>query len=299
MPGIHQAPRISRPLPSRYYTPRRIKLYGAQSTESGGSGDGYSVTPFGRRWLAEADNATFVPTEPERFAQMLAPTAFEGAGQALELGAGRDRHRVCRRPAAWHGARCAASTRAGEQGRFAACGLGSMSGSRPECRGATQQVNVKPPAGIEPATCCLENNSERRFSRCCRRRHKPHFHPLRVGRRPMTTDYESSETLIEPDGTSANLRFEAIFKTQAEPVYPVRFGQIGNIVETFQSRFESYVSWARPRFGGNGRAESTRSAAVLANRTVGHAPRRGTERLELFWPRSRRISARVQGACRS
>ena len=40
-------------------------------------------------------------------------------------------------------------------------------------------------------------------------------------------------------------------------------------------------------------------AAVLASGTVGHAPRRGAERLEFFLPRSRRISARVQGGCRS
>jgi hypothetical protein len=49
----------------------------------------------------------------------------------------------------------------------------------------------KPPAGIEPATCCLENNFERRFSRFCRRQYETHFHPSWVGRRPMSTDYES------------------------------------------------------------------------------------------------------------
>jgi hypothetical protein len=49
-----------------------IRKYGEQATEAGNAGNGYSITPFGRQWLAEADRDTFVPTEPERFAQMLA-----------------------------------------------------------------------------------------------------------------------------------------------------------------------------------------------------------------------------------
>jgi hypothetical protein len=49
-----------------------IRAYGEQATPDGSSGNGYSITPFGRVWLAEADRETFVPTEPERFAQMLA-----------------------------------------------------------------------------------------------------------------------------------------------------------------------------------------------------------------------------------
>jgi hypothetical protein len=65
----------------------------------------------------------------------------------------------------------------------------------PELNGtrlAHAREKSKPPAGIEPATCCLENNFERRFSRSCKSRRAQHyFHPSRVGRRPMTTDYES------------------------------------------------------------------------------------------------------------
>src|SRR5450759_5245900 len=52
-----------------------VRILGAQSTQDGGAGAGYSVTPFGRQWLAEADD-TFVPTEPERFGQLIAP--FKG-----------------------------------------------------------------------------------------------------------------------------------------------------------------------------------------------------------------------------
>jgi hypothetical protein len=50
-----------------------IHSYDAQATSDGASGSGYSITPFGKRWLAEADQNDFVPTEPERFAQMLEP----------------------------------------------------------------------------------------------------------------------------------------------------------------------------------------------------------------------------------
>jgi hypothetical protein len=44
-----------------------------QSTDHGNAGEGYSITPFGVRWAAEADHDDFVPTEPQRFAQMLTP----------------------------------------------------------------------------------------------------------------------------------------------------------------------------------------------------------------------------------
>ena len=44
----------------------------AQSTLEGSAGCGYCVTPFGRTWLGEPGNI-FVPTEPERFAQLLEP----------------------------------------------------------------------------------------------------------------------------------------------------------------------------------------------------------------------------------
>ena len=45
----------------------------AQSTERGSAGEGYSITSFGAQWAAEADFDDFVPTEPQRFAHMLAP----------------------------------------------------------------------------------------------------------------------------------------------------------------------------------------------------------------------------------
>ena len=49
-----------------------IRTNGAQATDDGNAGNGYSITPFGRQWISEADRDTFVPTEPERFGQMLA-----------------------------------------------------------------------------------------------------------------------------------------------------------------------------------------------------------------------------------
>ena len=50
-----------------------IHILGAQSTEQGAAGEGYSITPFGRKWLKEADKDSFVPSEPERFGQLVAP----------------------------------------------------------------------------------------------------------------------------------------------------------------------------------------------------------------------------------
>ena len=50
-----------------------INEYGAQATDDGNAGNGYSLTPFGRSWLNEKDKDYFVPTEPERFAKMLSP----------------------------------------------------------------------------------------------------------------------------------------------------------------------------------------------------------------------------------
>src|SRR5712691_12980162 len=44
-----------------------------QETPDGSAGNGYSITPFGRTWLAESDRDDFVPTEPGRFAAMLKP----------------------------------------------------------------------------------------------------------------------------------------------------------------------------------------------------------------------------------
>jgi len=50
-----------------------VREFGAQSTDAGNAGDGYSLTPFGQQWLKEAEKDDFVPTEPGRFAEMLAP----------------------------------------------------------------------------------------------------------------------------------------------------------------------------------------------------------------------------------
>lgn len=48
-----------------------ITHYGAQATADGGAGNGYSITPFGRTWLKEGGQDDFVPTEPERFGEIL------------------------------------------------------------------------------------------------------------------------------------------------------------------------------------------------------------------------------------
>jgi hypothetical protein len=50
-----------------------VRSYLAQATAAGASGNGYSITPFGFKWLSEAEKDDFVPTEPGRFAQMLEP----------------------------------------------------------------------------------------------------------------------------------------------------------------------------------------------------------------------------------
>jgi hypothetical protein len=58
-----------------------VKTFDAQSTPDGSGGGGFSITPFGKQWLAESNNDTFIPTEPERFAEMLKPYATRfGAG---------------------------------------------------------------------------------------------------------------------------------------------------------------------------------------------------------------------------
>lgn len=52
-----------------------VRAHGLQSTDDGSAGNGYSITPFGRQWAEEAENDDFVPTEPQRFGQMLKPFA--------------------------------------------------------------------------------------------------------------------------------------------------------------------------------------------------------------------------------
>lgn len=49
-----------------------VEALNAQATADGASGNGYSITPFGQKWLDEATSDDFVPTEPERFGEMLA-----------------------------------------------------------------------------------------------------------------------------------------------------------------------------------------------------------------------------------
>ena len=50
-----------------------VREHGAQVTDEGSAGSGFSVTPFGRKWIDEAQADIFVPTQPERFAEMLEP----------------------------------------------------------------------------------------------------------------------------------------------------------------------------------------------------------------------------------
>lgn len=50
-----------------------INSFRAQETSEGSAGNGYSITPFGKSWLKEKNGDDFVPTEPDRFAQMLEP----------------------------------------------------------------------------------------------------------------------------------------------------------------------------------------------------------------------------------
>jgi hypothetical protein len=56
---------------------------GAQETTDGSAGNGYSITQFGRIWMAESDQDAFVPTEPERFGHMCAyrPNMNAGIGR--------------------------------------------------------------------------------------------------------------------------------------------------------------------------------------------------------------------------
>lgn len=50
-----------------------VKTANSQATPDGNAGNGYSITPFGRQWLDEINHQDFVPTEPERFSQMISP----------------------------------------------------------------------------------------------------------------------------------------------------------------------------------------------------------------------------------
>ncbi len=48
-----------------------VRKHGLQATADGQAGNGYSITPFGQQWLAETGYDDFVPTEPERFGEIL------------------------------------------------------------------------------------------------------------------------------------------------------------------------------------------------------------------------------------
>lgn len=48
-----------------------VREYGAQATDEGNAGSGYTITPFGKEWISESDKDSNVPTEPGRFANML------------------------------------------------------------------------------------------------------------------------------------------------------------------------------------------------------------------------------------
>ena len=49
-----------------------VKEYNTQATDQGSAGSGFSVTAFGQQWLSE-EGSIFIPTEPERFGQLLKP----------------------------------------------------------------------------------------------------------------------------------------------------------------------------------------------------------------------------------
>src|SRR6266850_5957681 len=58
-----------------------VKRHGAQVTDDGSGGNGYSITPLGVDYLAQGPEATTVPLGPGRFEQMMEPfTDILGAG---------------------------------------------------------------------------------------------------------------------------------------------------------------------------------------------------------------------------
>lgn len=50
-----------------------VRNFDAQPTPDGSAGCGFTITPFGKKWLGEPVAQTFLPTEPERFARLLEP----------------------------------------------------------------------------------------------------------------------------------------------------------------------------------------------------------------------------------
>jgi hypothetical protein len=53
-----------------------VRNIGEQATPDGSAGSGCCITPFGKRWVQEANPDLFVPTEQERFTQMIAPYEY-------------------------------------------------------------------------------------------------------------------------------------------------------------------------------------------------------------------------------
>lgn len=49
-----------------------ITKHNEQHTQDGSAGNGYSLTTFGESWLTDNQHRHFVPTEPEKFADLLA-----------------------------------------------------------------------------------------------------------------------------------------------------------------------------------------------------------------------------------
>ena len=58
-----------------------ITTHGRQATDDGGSGNGYSLTAYGEKWLQQAGSYDYVPVEPGRFARLL-----DNLGGRLGLG---------------------------------------------------------------------------------------------------------------------------------------------------------------------------------------------------------------------
>jgi hypothetical protein len=59
------------------------RTFGQQASAHWHGGDGYSITPYGRRWVKAADEVDLVPMQPGRFAAMLARGADKfGSGFA-------------------------------------------------------------------------------------------------------------------------------------------------------------------------------------------------------------------------
>lgn len=58
-----------------------LQTFSGQGTADGASGNGYAVTPYGERWIREADELDLVPMQPGRFASLLA-----GAGTRFGSG---------------------------------------------------------------------------------------------------------------------------------------------------------------------------------------------------------------------